>query len=152
MALEDVFTDNLQKEWEFSRQCFEKLLEKAKENSIDNELLLVILSQDEINKKEILKNSPSGGYECKGFAFENFETFMNFYISLYDPKKDRNLKTIFDLPKEDELLIQWELMLYLKLWEANDIFIFLYQFARMVKGEKYDWDYKVGEYSIRKAI
>lgn len=41
--------------------------------------------------------------------------------------------------------IHLKMLIYLKFWEADSIIKMLYQFARIINGESYDWYFKIGK-------
>ncbi|WP_026969408.1 hypothetical protein [Algoriphagus terrigena] len=66
------------------------------------------------------------------------------YLKLHDWTQERN-KEIEELVDIEETSIQLEMLIYLKFWEADMIIKKLYQFARALNGEFYDWYFKVSE-------
>ncbi|MDP2301787.1 MAG: hypothetical protein Q8N03_05110 [Ignavibacteria bacterium] len=66
------------------------------------------------------------------------------YLKLHERTQERS-KEIDKLVDIEETTIQFEMLIYLKFWEADMIIKKLYQFARALNGEFYDWYFKVSE-------
>ena len=60
----------------------------------------------------------------------------------YDTKKQKEIEELIEI---EETTIQLEMLIYLKFWEADMIIKKLYQFARILNGEPYDWYFKIAE-------
>lgn len=68
------------------------------------------------------------------------------YLKLFDFSPER-AKEIDKLTEVEEMSIQLEMLIYLKIWEADMTIKKLYQFTRILCTEDYDWHFKVSESS-----
>lgn len=77
----------------------------------------------------------------------NFSTSLfSEYIEQikYDPEKQNEID---ELVYFESTTIQIEMLIYLKIWEADLTIKKLYEFVRILNGEPYDWNFKVAESS-----
>ncbi|MDQ2720167.1 MAG: hypothetical protein M3Z26_10480 [Bacteroidota bacterium] len=68
------------------------------------------------------------------------------YLKLYEYSDERE-KEIDDLQKMEGLGIQLEMLIYIKIWEADLFIKKLYEFVRILHREHYDWYFKLKESS-----
>lgn len=66
------------------------------------------------------------------------------YLKLYKYSEERE-KEIDDLQNIEGLGIQLEMLIYIKIWEADLFIKKLYEFVRILHGEHYDWYFKLKE-------
>lgn len=72
-------------------------------------------------------------------------TFVEYLEKVkYDPN---NKEEIDDLISFESISIQLEMLIYLKIWEADLIIKKLYELTRILNGEPYDWYFKISESS-----
>ncbi|MBO9699939.1 MAG: hypothetical protein J7604_06995, partial [Sporocytophaga sp.] len=60
----------------------------------------------------------------------------------FSPEKRQQ---IFEFQKMEGTTIQLEMLIYLKIWEADSFIKRFYQLVRLVKSESYDWYFKLSE-------
>jgi hypothetical protein len=60
----------------------------------------------------------------------------------WEPDKQKRIDALLDI---EETTIQLEMLVYLKFWESNSIIKKLYQLARLINKESYDWYFKISE-------
>ncbi len=77
-------------------------------------------------------------YECK-LSHEQYLKEIK-----WDPE---NREKIEEFIFQEELLIQLEMLVYLKIWEADSFIKRFYQLARLLNKEEYDWHFKIAESS-----
>jgi hypothetical protein len=66
------------------------------------------------------------------------------YLKQHEWSSDRK-KEIDQLVAHESMTIQLEMLIYLKIWEADFFIKKLYQLTRLVLGEPYDWHFRVSE-------
>ena len=163
MIFKDMLAENAKKiDSEFS-----KLLEIAFHNSVHKgDLLLVYLNgfydpkMLEWNERNSPKLNPhvigvgqAGQSEGLHYEFihkyrmENFHTLTHSeYLNqlVWSPEKKEDIeKLIF----KEEHSIQLEMLIYLKVWEADLLIKRFYQLTRLLYGESYDWYFKISNSS-----
>lgn len=70
------------------------------------------------------------------------EYFQSFVMEVWDKEKSERNDI---LTKKEELSIHLEMLVYLKIWEADMFIKRLYQLIRLLNGESYDWYFKIQE-------
>lgn len=60
----------------------------------------------------------------------------------WDQKRKKEIETIV---RAEELSIQVEMLIYLKIWESDSIIKKLYELAQILLGKPYDWYFKIGK-------
>jgi len=72
------------------------------------------------------------------------------YLILHEwtPERSKEIKELIDI---EETSIQFEMLIYLKFWEADMIIKKLYQFSRALNGEFYDWYFTVPNFNRDKT-
>ncbi len=163
MIFKDMLSENAKKiDSEFS-----KLLEIAFHHSVHKgDLLLVYLNgfydpkMLEWNERNSPKLNPhvigvgqAGQSEGLHYEFihkyrmENFHTLTHSeYLNqlVWSPEKKEDIeKLIF----KEEHSIQLEMLIYLKVWEADLLIKRFYQLTRLLYGESYDWYFKISNSS-----
>ena len=159
MIFKDILSENAEKiDSEFS-----KLLEIAYHNSIHKgDLLLVYLNG--FHEPKMVewneKNSPKLNPHVIGIGQEGHSEGLHYEFihkyrmeNLYPLTHPEYLKQLVWTPERkteiDELIlkeeysIQLEMLIYLKVWEADLIIKRFYQLARLLFGEAYDWYFKI---------
>ncbi len=68
------------------------------------------------------------------------------YLKLHEWSEDRK-KEIDELCYSESISIQLEMLVYLKIWEADLFIKRLYQFVRILNGNNYDWYFKIAKFN-----
>lgn len=76
-------------------------------------------------------------------SFLHKDSYAN-YLKLHDWSEDR-IEEIRQLEKTESLSIQLEMLVYLKVWEADLFIKRLYQIVRIKDGFAYDWHFRIAE-------
>lgn len=78
-------------------------------------------------------------YRTKNISVMSYEEYLENikFKNRKFTKEQENLKF------KEEVSVQTEMLIYLKFWEADLIIKRLYQFARILDGEHYDWYFKL---------
>lgn len=79
-------------------------------------------------------------YRKKSISNLNYDEYLAKHIW-----SDENAKAIKDLTEEEGMSIQLEMLVYLKIWEADLFIKKLYQLVNLSLGEPYDWHFKIKE-------
>lgn len=158
-----VYKELLEKYDQEIKNVVEKLLEKAEKNQAnENDIFLVYLHGfKHPNEKLFRKNGLSPymkGPDFVGHSLNNFLDFFNAYNESNFVNRKDFYKLLEDEEKKDEALrserlsIEVEFMIYLKFWEADLILRRLYNLARLISGNDYQWDFNKGVFSERKTL
>jgi len=162
-----IFQDKLDERTRLFRPEFNQLLDTAWKNQAHiGDLLLFHINgffQENIlnyNSRSEKKYDPHTiGPGLEGFSENTHYNFIHKYrtTSISDkPHKEyleqfkwtpERKKQIDELEEIEGTTIQIEMLIYLKLWEADLFIKKLYQFVRCLYGEPYDWHFKVSESS-----
>ncbi len=162
-----IFKDKLLEKESLLEPEFENLFYTALKNQEHpTDLLLVhingfynfeIAKYNEVSEKKfnphVIGPGPDGHSEDTHYRFINSyrqsyvskETYPTYLKLIEDYKADNDKYE--ELINIEELSIQLEMLVYLKIWESDSIIKKFYQLARILNGEKYDWYFKVAESS-----
>ena len=114
-----------------------------------------VLSWNKFNSKNL--NPHLVGPNVEGYSEKTHYSFIHKYRTTnvneaplseylekikYDPKRQKEIEELIEI---EETSIQLEMLIYLKFWEADMIIKKIYQFARIINGEPYDWYFKIAE-------
>ena len=69
------------------------------------------------------------------------QTHSEYLKSLENKSEKRQV--INNLTEAEELTIQMEMLVYLKIWESTQFLKNLYQIVRILKGKHYEWHFKL---------
>jgi hypothetical protein len=155
-----IFKDKLKEKKAPLVKEFESLFQLAlKTQSHDGDLLLILLN-GAFNDETMQGLSPymigigkEGWSEQTHFEFIDMyrthsisdETYVEYVKKhVWDPERQKQIEELTD---EESLTIQVEMMIYLKIWEADMTIKKLYEFVRLVCGESYDWHFRVANSS-----
>jgi hypothetical protein len=72
------------------------------------------------------------------------------YVKEFEWSPDKR-EQIEELQKIEGTTIQLEMLIYLKIWEADSFIKRFYQYARLINAESYDWHFKISQ-SSRESI
>lgn len=89
---------------------------------------------------ELLHHNFIGKYLQKSISDEPF----NDYLKLHEWSENRVIE-IQKLAEIEGDSIQYEMLIYLKIWEMDLFIKKLYQLTRLVMGEEYDWHFSIQE-------
>lgn len=131
-----------------------------KNQEVDSDLLLVLIHGFKVNNPkdwEISGFSPYViGPDHVGFEEDAFYHFFHAYRSKvlskesFDTaKKDKNNQQFLH---EEQLTINIELLIYLKLWENDFLLRQLYNLIRLCHGECYRWEFKPNIFDSRELL
>lgn len=81
-----------------------------------------------------------GHYVNNNTTQEAFEDYLKRVA--YDPTK---VHETHKLEIDEGISIQTEMLIYLKIWESDAFIKTLYELVRLMKGEPYDWHFKIKE-------
>jgi hypothetical protein len=71
------------------------------------------------------------------------ETYVEYIKKhQWDPTRQKEIE---ELTNDEGITIHVEMMIYLKIWEADLTIKKLYEFVRILNGEHYDWHFKISE-------
>lgn len=127
------------------KKAVDKLFEKAHSNQAHEGDLLLTIVHAFYNNDVILNNSPYVfGPGSEGLIENSQNDFIKQYI--------KNSERISSLIGEVNFLYQFELMLYLKVWESDLMLKRLYNLCRLIQGEEYDWDKVLNADTSRKHL
>jgi len=160
-----LFKEILEEKTNIIRPEIDKLLNIAweKQNHIGDLLLFRIngsymedisLLNNEAGKKfnpHIIGPGTEGFSERAHYVFiHKYRTENVFQKSYKDYLNEikwnlQNRKVIEEAEELEAISIQNEMLIYLKIWEADLIIKRFYQFARAINGEPYDWYFKLAE-------
>lgn len=73
-----------------------------------------------------------------GALLDNYEEYIKDFD--YTPERHNEIQKLND---NEEMYIQLEMLIYLKIWEADAFIKKLYQLARLANGEVYDWHFRI---------
>lgn len=79
-----------------------------------------------------------GSYLTNNLKVEPFDA----YLKKHDWTPERK-KIIYVLEEEEGISIQYEMLIYLKIWEADLFVKQLFQLTTLAQGEPYDWHFKI---------
>lgn len=162
-----IFKDKLQEISNKTSPEFEKLVNSAWLNqTFYSDLLLIhingfheldILKWNNGKSKQlnphVIGPGQEGHSEITHYEFINkyrqsflLDTPYNEYLKEFEwaPEKQKRIDALLDI---EETSIQLEMLVYLKIWEADLIIKRLYQLVRLINKEPYDWYFKISEFS-----
>ncbi|WP_457616658.1 hypothetical protein [Lutibacter sp.] len=160
-----IFKDLLEKYHSDLRSEFEKILDLGlKKQFYSGDLLLWKINGfykkdlENFKSHENTKLNPHViGTGIKGYSEQTHYEFINQYRHLaiseftfveYLEKIECGAgKKIDDLILSESISIQLEMLIYLKIWEADLIIKKFYELTRILNGEPYDWYFKIAESS-----
>lgn len=159
-----IFRDLLEERHELIRPEFNRLLDEGWKNQAHiGDLLLSHLNgffQEDIinfNSHSETKFDPHTiGPGFEGFSENTHYRFIHKYrtTSIVDITHREYLEQLRNIPGDkkpieeiEETTIQIEMLIYLKIWEADLFIKKIYQFVRCLNGEPYDWHFKIAESS-----
>jgi hypothetical protein len=132
---------------------FEKLFDQLKNNKInEDDLSLIALNGFKLPSSEIKYFT---GPNSDGHSFYTHNDFICDYLedNTLDIDYSKYIEsTSWNTERANELLeeskkefktIQYEMFIYLKIWESDYFIKLLYQIARVLNSEGYDWDFKI---------
>ena len=160
-----IFKDKIKEKVKPISDEINSLFEIALKNQTHSGDLLLILSNGfysediaERNKTNPDKFSPyvigmgkEGWSEHTHFDFIDLYRNHSIYKETYteyikhhecDPAKQKEIK---QLRNEEGITIHVEMMIYLKIWEADMTIKKLYEFVRILCGESFNWHFKIAE-------
>lgn len=162
-----IFKDKLIEKESLLEPEFENLFNTALKNQdYPTDLLLVHINGfynseidkcNEVSEKKfnphVIGPGPEGHAEDTHYRFINNyrhsyiykETYPAFLKLIEDYKADNGKYD--ELINLEELSIQLEMLVYLKLWESDSIIKKFYQLAKLLNGERYDWYFKIADSS-----
>jgi hypothetical protein len=160
-----LFTDILNKKTQELQPEFDKLFDDILKNQThDGDLLLTRINgfyYPEANNWDntLVKNSYMIGPNTEGHSDHWHYKFIHNYrqnaianVSYEDYLKkfewsEARAKEIEVLTESEATSIQLEMLIYLKIWEADLFIKKLYQLTKLSLGEPYDWHFKIKESS-----
>ena len=88
------------------------------------------------------------GQGFEGFSEKTHYEFIDVYRkhNLIENQSDKLSKS------SEELSIQIEMLIYLKIWECDLFIKKFYQITRLLNGKPYDWDFKIDKTGRQKII
>ena len=140
---------------------FNQLLNMSLKNQAHNADLLLVSENagyyKEVEKADNLPFKPdpyTTGPQMEGHSEDTHHKFIGQYIKgvseftydqyvkmvIYDPLR---IKEIDELVGKESMSIQIEMLIYIKIWESDAFIKKLYQLARLINGEEYDWHFKI---------
>jgi hypothetical protein len=78
------------------------------------------------------------GQYIKGVTNLTYDEYVKMVT--YDPLR---IKEVDQLVDEESMSVQMEMLIYIKIWESDAFIKKLYQLARLVNHEEYDWHFKI---------
>lgn len=78
------------------------------------------------------------GEYVKTASTEHYKKYLKAVV--YNPDKSSEIEQLTD---NEEFTIQIEMLIYLKIWESDTFIKKMYQLARLINGEDYDWHFKI---------
>jgi hypothetical protein len=78
------------------------------------------------------------GEYIKSVSNVNYKEHLKAVV--YNPDRKEEID---ELIGEEEFTIQIEMLIYLKIWESDTFIKKMYQLARLINGENYDWHFKI---------
>ncbi len=158
-----LFTDILDKKTQQLQPEFDKLFEDILNNQThDGDLLLIRVNgfyHPEANSWDntLLKNPYMIGPNTEGHSdYWHYKFIHNYrqnsvsdlsfedYIKKFEWSEEKQ-KEIDILTESESTSIQLEMLIYIKIWEADLFIKKLYQFTKLTYGEPYDWHFKIKE-------
>lgn len=158
-----LFKDIIDEKQKALEPEFDLLFEEIIKNQKHNGDMLLILINGSYNT-DVLKSprnlSPyiigpnkEGHSEVLHYEFiHNYRTTYladiphSEYLKEFEWSEEKS-KQIEEHQKFEGTTIQLEMMIYLKIWEADAFIKRFYQFARLLNGENYDWNFRLSESS-----
>lgn len=156
-----LFTDILQKKRDLLTEEFDKLFDEVLNKQAHiGDLLLVSengsYKPNHITNPAIPKMSPFIiGPLSEGHSFNDHYDFIHKYRTSavanlsheeyleklkWDPERSVEIEKAVD---DESFTIQMEMLIFLKVWEADYFIKQLYQIVRLLKGEPYDWQFSI---------
>jgi len=156
-----LFKNVLDEKYRTMIPIFNDLLEMALNNQTHVGDLLLLHENAGYNK-EYLKHDNLGyppdfyviGLQVEGhsdithynfigdYVNKSSKIIQNDYLDLVKYDKDR-VEEINDLEQKETMSVQIEMLIYIKIWESDTFIKKMYQLARVINGEDYDWHFKV---------
>lgn len=152
-----LFLDKLEQKRSAIEGEFDKLFSLCIEKQTHpSELLLLVINgayENTLNNSDLSPYVIGGGDE--GFIEYTQEKFINWYKTSatvvksyseysksleYSPERKKEIDRVRE---EEYMTVQFELMIYLKIWESDMLIKRLYQLVRTLNGESYDWHFKI---------
>lgn len=162
-----LFKDKLDYYDQIIKKELEELLNKAfHTQSHRADLLLLNINGFHLDKSSKVRNNPMHPFVFGLGSIGHSELLHNEFLLEFsrpnvlnipysDFKKEREYPTntgelneelydkILTLVKKESYVIQMEMLVYLKIWESTLYLKNLYQLVRLLKGEHYDWFFKL---------
>lgn len=157
-----IFSDIYNQKWNAIDHEFEKLVDLAYINQTHKgDLLLISLNAhydpeiskwDGCNKKfEPFRIGNSAERRSENLHFKFIDNYRQTTIAKftfdeykekikYHPSRESDIKNLEEL---EEMSIQLEMLIYLKIWEADSLIRRFYQIARLIHQEPYDWFFRL---------
>lgn len=164
-----IFKDILYKKQKALEPEIQHLVELAYQNQVHSGDLLLVLTNgfysevlaaaneiegknfnpyavgpDKIGLSEKLHHNFINDYVQNNLASISYEDYLA-KLEEYAPLNKHNNQWT----RQEEKTIQFEMLIYLKFWEADMIIKRFYQLVRLIKGHPYDWNFRL-KYSSRK--
>jgi len=156
-----LFKDILDKKYREMLPVFEQMLNMAMQNQTHYaDLLLVNENAGYYKENEKADNLPfipspyTTGPQMEGHSEDTHHKFIGQYIKgisssnyeeykkmvSYDPLRKDEIDKLTD---EEDMSIQIEMIIYIKIWESDTFIKKFYQIAKLINGEAYDWHFKI---------
>lgn len=162
-----LFKDLLDEKYKLLSPFFDELFETAIKNQTHRGDLLLVNENASLSVRKSNDISPrieyfydlglnyEGHSEDTNYRFiaeyvnganHNFKEYTKFYeeISL-DEEKDK-------IDHEVAFTMQFEMLIYLKVWEGETFIKKWFQLAKLIKGENYDWSFRIKSHDPEKQI
>lgn len=161
--LKMLFKDLLDEKLDKLEPVFENLFQLAFDNQVHNgDLLLISLNgfyYPEVHTWNNLQEKISPymfgpSYEGQA-AFTHGEYIKNYFENNTSKKSKSEYENYFEEIRQNDnelfkkeslnvsIAIQNEMLIYLKIWEADFFINKLYQLANLINGKAYDWHFKI---------
>lgn len=131
-----------------------------KNQKADNDLLLVLIHGFKVSNPEDWERQGFSpfvvGPDHVGFEEDAFYHFFHAYRSKIINKEDfdtaKNDENNPQFKAEEELTINIEFLIYLKLWENDFLLRQFYNLMRLCNGESYKWEFKPNIFDSRELL
>lgn len=108
----------------------------------ENDLVLILANGIKNNyPEETLKKLKNTNYQIgHDFVHFKYSTFFNFFNQYKFVINEKDYEVIEDKQLYDDVMVQMQLLSYMKFWEADLILKRLYNLSRLSQGKEYAWE------------